>query len=129
MSPGKSWWLRHCWISPGGTWLASVVRTYFIIAVSLCTGLVSIPRRERTLAEAVKVHGKGGYVNTWLFQSMVARQKDKHDEARRLLTRVRGGLPRADLRRQQRVWWSALLGEARKLIHTPPPMPKLAVGE
>jgi hypothetical protein len=85
---------------------------------------------DRAIAEAVKVHGKGGYVDTWLFQSMLARQRGNHDQAERLVERVE------DWRRkqtfaawQQRAFWDALLGQARKHISTPPVMPAVAQGE
>ena len=42
---------------------------------------------ERTLAEPGKAHGKGGFTDTWLWQALTARQRGRHDEADRLLTK------------------------------------------
>jgi tetratricopeptide (TPR) repeat protein len=45
---------------------------------------------ERTLAESVKLHGKGGFADTWPFQALAARRRGKHDEAAGLLARLEG---------------------------------------
>jgi tetratricopeptide (TPR) repeat protein len=78
------------------------------------------------LAQAVQAHGKGGSADTWLFQAMTARQQGKYEEADRQLARFtewHGKQKFAAWR--ERLLWSALLGEARKLIQTRPPMSKV----
>jgi tetratricopeptide (TPR) repeat protein len=75
----------------------------------------------KVLVASVAAHGKGGYVNTWLFQSLVARAQGKQDEAGKHLARVESWHARqrfGDWR--QRVLWYALVREA----HTPPRMPR-----
>jgi WD40 repeat protein/tetratricopeptide (TPR) repeat protein len=85
---------------------------------------------EAELAASVKAHGKGGYVDTWLFQAMTARQLGKHDEALRLLARFEKRHARQKFPTwQQRTYWEVLLAEARKTVHTPPPMPRLGMNE
>jgi WD40 repeat protein len=82
---------------------------------------------EQTLAESVKVNGRGGYVDTWLFQAMTSRQRGRCEEALRLLQRVEEWHRKQTFPAgRQGVLWVVLLREARKLIHTPPPMPKAA---
>jgi WD40 repeat protein len=85
---------------------------------------------EQKLAESVKVHSKGGYVNTWLFQAMTARQLGKHDEATRMLDRFEDWhLGQKFPNWQTRVRLGVLLAEARVVVRNPPPMPKLAADE
>ena len=81
-------------------------------------------------AGSVNAEGTGGYIDTWLFLGMTARQRGKHDEAIARLARFEAwhGEQKFD-NWQERVRWSTLVAEARKLIHTPPPMRKLAPGE
>jgi hypothetical protein len=76
-------------------------------------------------AATVEALGKGGYVDTWLFQGMTARQLGKHDDAARLLARFEARHARQTFPTwQQRAYWEVLLTEARLLIHTPPQMPR-----
>jgi hypothetical protein len=77
-------------------------------------------------AERALARGKGADPATWVFQALTAQRLHKHDQAARLLARFE------DWHRQQkfpdwvtRIRWAALLAEARQLILTPPPMPKL----
>jgi DNA-binding beta-propeller fold protein YncE len=84
----------------------------------------------RALAESVQEQGKGGYVDTWLFQAMTARQLDRPEQARDLLKRVEqwhAGQTFPDW--QTRVRWDALLKEARQVVEGPPPMPRLSERE
>jgi hypothetical protein len=78
----------------------------------------------------VKVQGKGGEAETWLFQALTARQLGKHDEALALLERVEtwhGKQTMSDWR--QRVFWDVLLREARTVVRTPPAMRRVPPGE
>jgi WD40 repeat protein/tetratricopeptide (TPR) repeat protein len=80
---------------------------------------------ERALAESIGAHGNGGFFDTLLFGAMTARQRGKHEQAAQLLARFEKWHEKETFAQwQDRVAWSALLNEARKVIHTPPPMPK-----
>src|SRR5260370_650818 len=37
----------------------------------------------RKLQEAIRIHGQGGYVGTWLFLAMAHKRLGRHDEARK----------------------------------------------
>jgi Tfp pilus assembly protein PilF len=85
---------------------------------------------ERTLAESVKTQGGGGFADTSLFQALTARQRGKYDESVRQLARFEEWLRQQKFSTwQQRVMWDALLREARRVVHTPPPMSKVGPGE
>ena len=75
----------------------------------------------RTLQESMKAQGKGGYVDTWLFQAMAQQRLGRGAEARRLLTNVEGWLKVQKFATwQDRARWRSLLEEARRLILTMP---------
>jgi WD40 repeat protein/tRNA A-37 threonylcarbamoyl transferase component Bud32 len=79
---------------------------------------------ERALAESVKLEGTGGYAITWAFQAMVARQRDRHDEAAALLAKfVQWHRTQTFASWQQRAFWDLLLAEVRKRVSTLPRMP------
>jgi hypothetical protein len=81
---------------------------------------------EQILAEAVEARGLGGDSRTVLFQAMTVRQRGKRDEAAALLARVEAWHGKQKFATwQERVLWTTLLAEARKLIRTPPPMRKV----
>ena len=78
----------------------------------------------------MKAHGKGGDVETWLFQAMLLRWRGEHEEAIRLLGRAEERRrTETFLTWQDRVRRDVLLRKARTVVHTPPPMPTVAVGE
>jgi tetratricopeptide (TPR) repeat protein len=78
------------------------------------------------LAESVKVHGKGGLPNTWLFQAMTARHLGQYARAHDLLTRCeQWHSQQSFLDWQSKVKWQALLKEGRRMVNTPPPMARL----
>jgi hypothetical protein len=71
--------------------------------------------------ESVKARGKDVHTWTWLFQAMTARQRGKHDEARRLLARFEAWRDRQTFPTwQQRVSWNMVLREARRVVHGRP---------
>ncbi len=81
---------------------------------------------EKTLAESVKAQGKGGYVDTWLFQALTAHRLGKHQEAEKHLARLRPWYDKQTFSDwKSRTSWRLLMAEARKLIETPPRMPKV----
>ncbi len=78
---------------------------------------------ERALAESVKLHGKGGSVETWLFQVLLARRQGKYDEAEQTLRRVEEWYGKQKFALwQHRAYWEVLLREARKVVRRPPRM-------
>jgi hypothetical protein len=82
---------------------------------------------ERSLAESVKAHGKGGYADTWLFQAMLARQRGRQDEATRQMARFEEWHAKQKFTSwHQKAYQDVLLAEARKLLLAPPPMTKVA---
>jgi tetratricopeptide (TPR) repeat protein len=84
---------------------------------------------DKILAEAVK-EGKGGYVETWLFQALTAARLGRHDEAHQHLARVKQWHDRQHFSRwQERVQWQTLLAEANRVVDGPPRMPGLPEGE
>jgi WD40 repeat protein/Flp pilus assembly protein TadD len=80
----------------------------------------------RVLAESVQTQGKGGYVDTWLFQAMTARHLGQQEQARDLLKRFEQWHALQTFPDwQTRVRWDALLKETRQVVAGPPPMPRL----
>jgi WD40 repeat protein/Flp pilus assembly protein TadD len=82
---------------------------------------------EQTLGWAAKLPGGTEEGETWLFQAMTAHRLGKYPEANRLLVRVEEWAARRHYPGwHSRVFWETLLGEARALVRTPPPMPRAA---
>jgi len=86
-------------------------------------------RHEQALAvleQSIIAHGKGGYVDTLLFQAMVCRQLGQLDQARKHLTRVEEWHRQQKFASwQQRVIWETLLREAQSVVRGPRQMPKV----
>ena len=78
------------------------------------------------LAQSVQEHGKGGNVDTLIFQALTAQKRDRHQQAATLRARVEawwaGYTPSSW---QERVMWEALLAEARRLIPTGASKPRV----
>jgi tetratricopeptide (TPR) repeat protein len=88
---------------------------------------------ERTLAESVRAQGKSGFVETCLFQALVAHQHGQHDQARALLARFTTMTEKLrsveNNNWQQRVGCQLLLDETRAVVNALPPMRRVADGE
>ncbi len=76
----------------------------------------------RTLQEAIKAQGKGGYVDSWLFLAMTQQRLGRGAEARSNLDRFEKWLKgQKFITWQEKLRWRLLHEEARRLI---PPMPR-----
>jgi tetratricopeptide (TPR) repeat protein len=75
----------------------------------------------RTLAEAIKVHGKGGTVEGWLFLALAQQRLGRGAEARSNLARFEKWLKGQKFATwQEELRWRLLHEEARRLILTMP---------
>jgi WD40 repeat protein/serine/threonine protein kinase len=75
----------------------------------------------RTLQDAIKVHGKGGYVDTWLFLAMAQQRLGQGEAAQESLTRFEGWLKgRKFATWQETTRWHLLHEEARRLVLSMP---------
>ncbi len=78
------------------------------------------------LEESIRAHGKGGFVDTWLFQAMTYRQLGRLDQAKQQLARFEAWHQKQKFATwQQRIFWETLLREAQTVVNGPRLMPKV----
>jgi tetratricopeptide (TPR) repeat protein len=84
----------------------------------------------RTLRESIKLHGQGGFAATRVFLAMAEQRLGRGKDASSDLARFEEWLKdRTFPTWQSTTHWRLLHEEAKALVNTPPPMPRVAPGD
>jgi tetratricopeptide (TPR) repeat protein/Tol biopolymer transport system component len=79
----------------------------------------------RVLEESIKAHGKGGYVDSWVFLALAHQQLGHADKARECFARFEDSLNKQNFAKwEDRLYWQLLEQEARA-----PRMPRIDAGK
>src|SRR5262249_35087617 len=84
-----------------------------------------VPEARKALDESIRLHGKGGYVDTWLFLAMVQQKLGQPEQARQSLQRFENWFKTARLDTwQMKLRFRLLHEEALALLDTMPRVPE-----